>query len=595
MADSSNGGSKFQPPKEMSMELRLLLALLLTVPILFLGPYFFPSQPPVPPAKVPAAAAVKPAAIPEEKPAAAEPLTPKVALKTAASSLTGTATQQQPVPSMVVQTDFYRISISNQGATVRSWQLKGAKFKDNDGKQVDLVNAAAGLAPPFSFYLPNDKDLEKKLNWAYYTQTADADGLGVTYRFSDGHAAAKKVFRFQKNSYLSQFSSEILIDGKPLPHMVQWRGGFGDLTVPAPSSYQHSVHYDITLKSWWRSWLGLTGTGGLVDQGATAASKGPVQDAGTYSFAGIADAYFAAVFLPVVEDNMRQTVFTDTVPTPAEAKPVALSGDAFSDGDSNQFGLFVGPKDVDLLKSIDPKLEQLVDFGFASVLAKPLFLIVNWANDQIVHNFGWSIILVTIIINFALFPLKLSSMKSMRKMQALKPQIDAINAKYKGISVRDPKKQDQTQETMDLYKKHGVNPMGGCLPMVIQLPILYAFYAVLRNSVEMRGASWLWVGDLSQPEHLPIKLLPIILIATQFLTQKMMPQPGADPAQQKMTMFMPLIFGFMFYNFQSGLVLYYLTSNLVGIAQQWFFNHTDTARAVAMSVEPPAKKKNGKK
>ena len=140
---------------------------------------------------------------------------------------------------------------------------------------------------------------------------------------------------------------------------------------------------------------------------------------------------------------MRQTVFTDTVPTPPEAKPMALAGMAVSDGCVNQFRLFVGPKDVDLLKSIDPKLEQLVDFGWLSVLAKPLFLIVNWVNDQIVHNFGWSIILVTIVINFALFPLKLSSMKSMRKMQALKPQIDAINAKYKGISMRDPKKPEQ--------------------------------------------------------------------------------------------------------------------------------------------------------
>jgi YidC/Oxa1 family membrane protein insertase len=583
MADSSNGGSKFQPPKEeMSMEMRLLLALLLTVPILFLGPYFFGSQTTPPPKKAAQPVAAAPAANPADKPAVAEPVTPKVALKTPASAAGGTSTQQTPVPSMVVQTDKYRISISNQGATVRSWQLKGAKYKDNDGKQVDLVNASSGLTPPFSFYLPSDKDLEKKLNWSFYTQTADPDGLGVTYRFSDGHVAVKKVFRFQQNSYLSQVSSEILVDGKPVPNMIQWRGGFGDLTVPSPSGSQHAVHYDLT-------------TGKLVDQNATAASKGPIQESGTYSFVGIADAYFAAVFLPSVEDAIRETVFTDTVPTPPEPKPIALDGIALSDGDTNQFRLFVGPKDVDLLKSIDPKLEQLVDFGWMSVVAKPLFLIVNWVNDQIVHNFGWSIIVVTIIINFALFPLKLSSMKSMRKMQALKPQIDAINAKYKGVSVRDAKKQDQTQETMDLYKKHGVNPMGGCLPMVIQLPILIAFYQVLRNSVEMRGASWLWVSDLSQPEHLPIKLLPIVLIATQFLTQKMMPQPGADPAQQKMTMFMPLIFGFMFYNFASGLVLYYLTSNLVGIAQQWFFNHTDTARAVALSVEPPSKKKNGKK
>jgi YidC/Oxa1 family membrane protein insertase len=586
MADSSNGGSKFEPPKEMSMELRLLIALLLTVPILFIGPYFFGSPTP-PPKKAETTVATPPVVTPPATQAAtpaaaAEPKTAKVALRTGAAPLTGIVTEQQPMPSVVIHTDLYRISIGNQGATVRSWQLEGAKYKDNDGKQVELVNSAAGLPAPFSFYVPGDKDLEKKVNWSYYTQTADADGLGVTYRFSDGHVSVKKVFRFRKNSYLSQVSTEMLVDGKPIPHMIQWRGGFGDFTVPGLSGYQHAIHYDLS-------------TGKLVDQGATAASKGPIPESGTFSFVGIADAYFAAVFLPSVEDAMHETVFTDTVPTPAESKPIPLAGIALSDGDSNQFRLFVGPKDVDLLKSIDPKLEQLVDFGWTSVLSKPLFLIVNWANDQIVHNFGWSIILVTVVINFALFPLKLSSMKSMRKMQALKPQIDAINAKYKGIGVRDPKKSEQTEETMGLYKKHGVNPMGGCLPMVIQLPILFAFYQVLKNSVEMRGASWLWVTDLSQPEHLPIKLLPIILIATQFLTQKMMPQPGADPAQQKMTMFMPLIFGFMFYNFASGLVLYYLTSNLVGIAQQWFFNHTDTARAVALSVEPPAKKKNGKK
>jgi len=590
MADSQNGGSKFQQPKEMSMELRLLLALVLTVPILFIGPYFFGSQTPPPkkavtPATAPTAVAqtANPAAAQET----AKPTPPAAASSKAiakpVSTVPGSAvTDQQPLPSMIVQTDLYRISFTNQGATVRSWQLKGAKFKDSDNKQVELVNSAAGLAPPFSFYLPDDKDLEKKLNWSFYTQTADPDGLGVTYRFSDGHVSVKKVFRFLKNSYLSQASTEILVDGKPLPHMIQWRGGFGDLTVPSPTANQHAVHYDLTASK-------------LVDQNSTAASKGPIQESGTYSFAGLTDAYFAAVFLPSVEDAMHETVFTDTVPTPPEPKPVPLAGIALADGDSNQFRVFVGPKDVDLLKSIDPKLEQLIDFGWMSVLSKPLFLIVNWTNDQFVHNFGWSIILVTIVINFALFPLKLSSMKSMRKMQALKPQIDAINAKYKGISVRDPKKSEQTEETMGLYKKHGVNPMGGCLPMVIQLPILIAFYKVFTVSVEMRGASWLWVHDLSQPEHLPIKILPIVMIATQFLTQKMMPQPGADPAQQKMTMFMPLIFGFMFYNFASGLVLYYLTSNLVGIAQQWFFNHTDTARAVALSVEPPAKKKNGKK
>ena len=163
------------------------------------------------------------------------------------------------------------------------------------------------------------------------------------------------------------------------------------------------------------------------------------------------------------------------------------------------------PRTSNLLKSINPKLEQVVDFGLdlgLQYLAKPLFLVVNWFNDNFVHNFGWAIVLVTVIINFALFPLKLANMKSMRKMQALKPQIDAINAKYKNIEHARPQGAEQNQEAMDLYKKHGVNPMGGCVPMLLQIPFFIAFYKVFTVSVEMRGANWLWVNDLSQPEHL---------------------------------------------------------------------------------------------
>jgi YidC/Oxa1 family membrane protein insertase len=258
----------------------------------------------------------------------------------------------------------------------------------------------------------------------------------------------------------------------------------------------------------------------------------------------------------------------------------------------------VGPKDLDLLKSVDPKLEQVVSFGWLSILAKPLFLVVNWFHKSFIHNFGWSIVLVTIIINVALFPLRFSNMKSMRKMQALKPQLDTINAKYKKLSLTDPRKADQQAETMALYKQNGVNPMGGCLPMVIQLPFFIAFYKVFTVSVEMRGANWLWVTDLSQPESLPLHILPLIMIASQFWMQKMTPTaaPGGDPGQQKMMMYMmPLIFGFMFYNLPSGLVLYYLTSNLVGMGLQLFFNHTATAENAARSVEPPKKKNNIRK
>jgi len=174
-------------------------------------------------------------------------------------------------------------------------------------------------------------------------------------------------------------------------------------------------------------------------------------------------------------------------------------------------------------------------------------------------------------------------------MQALQPQIKAINEKYKNLSMRDPKKAEQNQEVMDLYKKNGVNPVGGCLPMLLQIPFLYAFYKVLSVSIEMRGAHWFWVADLSQPETLAIHILPILLVVTQFLTQKMTPSPGMDPSQQKMMMIMPLVFGYMFYFASSGLVLYWLTGNVVGVAQQWLLNRSMPAPEAPPA--PPAKKK----
>jgi YidC/Oxa1 family membrane protein insertase len=191
-----------------------------------------------------------------------------------------------------------------------------------------------------------------------------------------------------------------------------------------------------------------------------------------------------------------------------------------------------------------------------------------------------------------LLPLRWKSMKSQRKMQALQPKLAAINAKYKGLKLNDPRKAEQNQEVMDFYKKEGVNPMGGCLPMLIQLPLIYAFWKVLSVTIEMRGASWLWISDLSQPEQLAIRVLPIVMIASQFLIQQMTPTPGMDPSQAKMTKFMPLMFGFLFYNFSSGVVLYYLTSNLVGIGQQWAVNRL--MPAPPPPPPPAALKKKGK-
>jgi YidC/Oxa1 family membrane protein insertase len=582
MAEPVNGGNnnQAQPPKEeMSLEKRLLIAFILIGAVMFVWQFLYKPELP-PPVKRAAAPTQTTPATDQRAPAETGP-SPSPEAQTAAPSSAPMSrpTAQRSEPVFVVDTNLYKITFSNQGATVHSWILK--KYHGNDEKPLDLTNSSAG-AFPFSLYFSGPKPTTD-VNWAWYTQTPDPDGLGVTYKFSDGHTTVTKAFHFQKNSYLSTMSCEVSVDGKPIPSMVQWRGGFGDLTLPGAASNQKTLYYDVAQNK-------------LVEQVAAKASKsGPtgIPSAGTFSFAGLADTYFAAVFLPGNNVRMEQVTFGDTVRTPLEEKPQPYAGVAVSDGGSNRFELFIGPKDVDLLRSINPKLEQVVDFGWLGVLAKPLFLVVNWLNDHVVHNFGWAIVLVTVVINFVLFPLKLTNMKSMRKMQALKPQIDAINDRYKNVGLRDPKKADQNQEVMDLYKKFGVNPMGGCVPMLLQIPFFIAFYRVFTVSVEMRGASWLWVHDLSQPEQIPIKILPLTMIASQFIMQKMTPQAGGDPNQQKMMMFMPLIFGIMFYNFASGLVLYYLTSNLVSMGQQYFFNHTEVANAAARSVAPP--KKTGRK
>jgi YidC/Oxa1 family membrane protein insertase len=578
MAETGNGGTKSsgQGPKEMSMETRLLLAFLLMGAVMFLTPYFFPSA--TTPAKKSTAPTAQTAQGTPPAAAPAETTAPTQIVHEEESTPTAPVTHAKVEPSFSIDTDLFHVTFSNQGGNVRSWVMK--KYTA-EGKPLDLVNPNAAVDDPFPFsiYLPDDKALDKKLNWSYYSQTLEDDGLGVTYEFSDGHNTVRKTFRFLKNSYLAQISSELTTDGKPVAHMLEWRCGFGDLTVPTAASAEKTLYYDLANNK-------------LMERTASNAKNGPLTDSGHFSFAGLEDAYFTAVVLPEGEANVQQVTFADTMQV--AGKPVTYIGGAVSGGSVNHFEMFVGPKDYDLLKRVNPKLEQLINFGWLSILAKPLFLIVNWSNDHVVHNFGWAIVVVTIVINFMLFPVKLSNMKSMRKMQALKPQIDAINAKYKGIKISDPKKGDQNQEVMALYKKYGVNPMGSCIPMLLQIPFFFAFYQVLKVSVEMRGATWLWVTDLSQPEHLAIRILPVVMIVSQFVMQKMTPQPSGDPNQQKMMMFMPLIFGFMFYQFPSGLVLYYLTSNLVSVGQQWFFNHTETAQEAARSVEPP-KKKNGRK
>jgi YidC/Oxa1 family membrane protein insertase len=572
MAEPTNGAPGSNQPSggtEMSMEKRLLLAFVLMIAVLFLTPYFF-RQPPRPPSAKQEA--------PQTQDAKSTP-----AVQPQQSRLSQPAAIQVPgqvaadkEESFLIDTDLYRIEFSNRGAVVRSWILK--KYKDTTGKQVDLVNqtAVAKTGYPFSIVLPGPKP-PVDLDQALYAPKPTADGLGVAYEYSNGQVLSRKTFHFKKDSYLADLSFEVVADGKPIPALLAWRGGFGDRQVPNAWASQRSVYFDLTANK-------------LVISGAKDAKNGPVSAEGAYSFAGIEDNFFAAVFLPEDGSSVKIQTRSDTVSNAPGAAEQPHVGAAVGSAGENRFSLFVGPKDMDILKKVNPGLVNLVDFGWFAFIAKPLFLALSWTNVHFVHNYGWSIVLVTIVINFLLLPLKFTSLKSMKKMQLLQPQIAAINERYKGIGIRDPRKAEQNQEVMELYKKHGVNPMGGCVPMLLQIPFFYAFYKVLSIAIEMRGASWLWVTDLSQPEHLPIHILPVTMILTQFILQKMTPATTGDPTQQRMMLMMPLVMGFMFYGLSSGLVLYWLTGNLVGIAQQVFFNRMSSAPAI-VTPEPARKKK----
>ena len=572
----SSGTPGAGPPnkKELSVEMRLLLAFILMGAVLFTTPYFFTAPPPPPPpvTKVESTPA-QPA--PEQK--APQPAAAKETVASASSAERISAQKEETV---TVDTDLYRIVFGNRGAVVHSWTLK--KYLDSNKKPLELVNTAAApvVGFPFSHDYRNQKPSVDLNNMLYAVKRSD-DGLEINFEFSDGKVSARKTFQFTRDSYKSKISTEVTDSGVPIPHLLQWRGGFGDMTIPSPVAAQHAVHYDAAADK-------------LITTEGKEAKNGPVTLAGRFSFAGIEDIYFAALSLPG-NGTTELKVFDDKAPTPTNPTPEELPGMAVGGGGVNGMALFVGPKDVEILKKVDPKLEAVVDFGWFTFIAKPLFLVMNWLTSNYIHNYGWSIIVMTIFINFALFPLKISSMKSMKKMPALQPQIAAINDKYKNVGMRDPRKQEQNQEVMALYQKHGVNPLGGCMPMALQMPFLFAFYKVFSIAIEMRGASWLWVSDLSQAETIPIHILPILMIATQFIMQKMTPTTtGGDPTQQKIMMFMPLMFGFMFYSASSGLVLYWLTGNVVNIAQQWFFNRTGVAANVAQSVQV-VKKKNGRK
>jgi len=272
------------------------------------------------------------------------------------------------------------------------------------------------------------------------------------------------------------------------------------------------------------------------------------------SFAASADKYYTTMFY-----NFDKGL--DVVVSPVHEDSPLL----FIKGNKDlAFSGYIGPKDHTTLVAIDPRLTDVIEYGFFTFISRPLFNLLQFLHS-VLGNWGWSIVVMTMLIRLVLFPLTYKGMVSMNKLKELSPKIKELQAKYKGD------KQKLNTHMMELYKKHGANPMGGCLPILLQIPVFFAIYRVLQNAIELKAAPWiLWVEDLAVMD--PYFILPVAMGATMFIHQRITPTNFTDPMQEKIMKFLPLIFTFFFVTFPAGLTLYWFTNNLFSIAQQYYVN-----------------------
>lgn len=559
----------------------------------------------------------KPASQSSEPPAV-KPIAPaaSIAEVAAVAAAPVEARQASAEGEITVEDDLYRVVLTNRGGgQAKSWVLKN--YKNDKGQPLDLVNerAAALSGRPLSLWT-YDEALRKKLNEVLYVVSVDGckDGsnrvikidslasqtcrfssqIALTYDYAEGDLSARKKVTFQ-NGYVVNIEASVLQKGLPVQAFAAWPSSFGDQVNAANyatgkidwhtlegNNHQPAYEHNIIRPNKW------------VAGGATLRDD--------FNWIGASDEYFAAIFMPAKPSSAVAVTLNQPLeipkdpakPDPNETVKVPVIGVATGDlSGHTQTRLYVGPKDFDVLKRVrssatdgtsdaGPNLEGVVDFGTFGIFARWLFDWLNWTHDHFIQNWGWAIILLTVIINLALLPTRIGMMRTQLKMQKIAPFVQSINDKYKKYGFRDTEKQQQKQaEIMAMYKEHDVSPfnLAGCLPMFIQLPILYAFYAVLANTIELRQAAWMWIRDLSSPD--PWHILPIATIASMMLLQRMTPQAGMDPAQRRMmNVMMPVMFGFITWAVSAGLALYWTVSNLIALSQQYVMNRTHLGREI---------------
>jgi YidC/Oxa1 family membrane protein insertase len=586
---------------------RLLIAAALSMAVMLAWSYFFP--PPEPPQRqAPLAETTAQeevvATVPEEPP---EPVLEEAAAASSVSTEESEASVAESISAdreevVVVETAEFRAEMTNRGAQLVSYQL--LNHKSADGGPVDLVRRR-GTAP-YPFGLATPQGGPSALNEVLYevegSSTADG-GKQIIYRYRGSEGDVEKRFVFRSDGMIEVDVS--------LSTPNAWALAIGP-GVRNPSEEEQENRFAR------RSVVFKTGEDVEREDPNGLWSPLPISPIGL-SWAGLEDSYFLTAVVP--QEGIGGLIVQPVLVVPSVEgtdvgfKPIRNKeelSDTERDLPKELFLLvqpaaevsrvlaYLGPKEYSRLQSLPYGLEETVNLGFFKPLSLPLMWGLAWIYDNVVSNYGWAIILMTILIRIVLFPLTHKSTVSMQKMQKLNPKIQAIRQKYKG-KLKDKQgrpnaemQRKMNEETMALYKTEGVSPAGGCLPMFLQIPVLFAFYSLLTASIELRGAPWIfWIQDLSAKD--PYYVLPIIMGASQFLQQKMTPAAG-DPMQRRMFAMMPIFFTVLFLGFPSGLVLYWLTNNVLGIAQSYAYKrHREKKEAEEAAASGGKRSAQGKK
>ncbi len=449
-----------------------------------------------------------------------------------------------------VQTKKYTLKIDSLGR-IDSVVLKEKKYKTADNKPLDLINK--NTVKPLEVRFKNSE----LNNLAFKTDyTANASEVDATNGSKElileqnlGSVKLKKIIKFYPEG-----NYDLKIEAGNKEYYIT--PGFR----PTADKSRYLVVRGVLIYN--------------SDGISKTFEKGDVKEQKIFSNAVIAaaeDRYYTSLLMK------KKGQFTAFV-TKSGIKNYEEEPIVFIDvkGSENFLG-YVGPKEWKLFSSIDKRLENVIEFGWFTFLSRPFFKVM-FAIYKFVGNWGWAIVLFTLLVKTVLFPLSYKGLMSMQKMKDLAPKMQEIKEKYG----KDPAKMNQ--QMMQLYKKHGANPMGGCLPMLLQVPIFFALYRVLLNADELQGAPWIgWITDLSRQD--PYYILPILMGITMFIQQKVTPNTMTDPTQQKVFQFLPVIMTFFFLTFPSGLVLYWLVNNILTIAQQYYINKAYQKHKLKMKAQ----------